>query len=373
MSFKLSELEDLFKNIENVLNQYEESRYANKFNTMYLANGEQVYYSIRKDSVAHLLGINTTYLISTGLYKEKSSYDLLKAMLENPYKIYSNESKGIIKYDSLFSKHIYKKVDSFLNNIKLNVLEIEFVCSYNKERSYHLEDKIENCDYIVVRKYKNGSIGVLTFVKNESYYQPMSNRIYDDFESSREDLKHMLNNQVITIVTGISFDNACRENASKFYLYSKDQMPKIENLKYYSNEFNCIPNTISQHIYSLKYQNKNYADKIDENSLIDYIADSILQGKPIETDNEDTRFIKIINAYNDHLFSYSIEDGQETYTEQRKKIKKLEEQISELTELKNQLISTNEYILNENTMLKSENEEKSNQLTKILEILKPSE
>ena len=377
MKFNLAELEDLFEKIKNVLSEYEAYKYSNKSNTLYLANGEQINYTIRKDSVPHLLGIDTTYLISTDLFKSKSSYELLNELIENPYKIWTNFTKGIISFDRLFSKFIDKKVDSFLDNIRMKISDIEAICCYSKERSYHLEDKIENCDYIVIKSHDNDKIGILTFVKNGIYCLPMSNRIYDNFESAREDLSHMLNNQVITIATGIrtydKVDDPYKENMKNFNLFAQNQIPKIENLKYYADEFNATPNTISQHIYNLKKQSENYEDKIDEDNIIDYIAKSILEGKPITTSNDDTRLTKIINAYNDSLYSDISRTEDFTYTQQKNRIKELEQELTELRNLKENLILTNTFLKEENEVLKNDVNEKSIKLQKVYEIIKPSE
>ena len=87
MNFNLSELENLFEEMNEIINYFEMSQYQNRRYRIFLGNGDRINYSIPNDSIAHLLGVNTNYLISTGRFNSTNSFDLLKEMVVNPYRI----------------------------------------------------------------------------------------------------------------------------------------------------------------------------------------------------------------------------------------------------------------------------------------------
>ena len=72
-------------------------------------NNSNINYSIPNESIAHLLGINTNYLISTSRFNATNSFDLLKEMCENPFRINQLYNEGIIKYEYLFLWSTKKK------------------------------------------------------------------------------------------------------------------------------------------------------------------------------------------------------------------------------------------------------------------------
>ena len=116
MNYNLGQLEELFEQIKELLDYAEEKRLTNKNCFMFLANlpqGEKLEYELTKESLPHLLGINTTYLVSTSLFSSKNSYYATLEMLEDPYKVHNAAKAGIISYDKLFSKHINKKIRCF--------------------------------------------------------------------------------------------------------------------------------------------------------------------------------------------------------------------------------------------------------------------
>jgi len=87
MKFNLSELEHLFSEINEIINFIELSEYQNRRNRVFLGNGDKINFSVPNDTIAHLLGVNTNYLVSTGRFNSTYSFDILKEMCENPYRI----------------------------------------------------------------------------------------------------------------------------------------------------------------------------------------------------------------------------------------------------------------------------------------------
>ena len=102
MKFNLGELESLFEKIKDIIDYVESAKLKDRRMNLFLGNGDKILFSIPNNTVAHLLGIDTNYLISTGLYNNQNSFELLKEMCENPYKIHKANVDGIINYDHLF-------------------------------------------------------------------------------------------------------------------------------------------------------------------------------------------------------------------------------------------------------------------------------
>ena len=92
----MTKFEYLMELIANNVETYNRnSRYKDKFSLTF-ANGDNIKIYVPNSSVPHLLGINTNYLMSSGLYREKSSYELLNKMCEDRYRLYRYINDNII-------------------------------------------------------------------------------------------------------------------------------------------------------------------------------------------------------------------------------------------------------------------------------------
>ena len=110
MNYNLSELESLFEEIKEIINFIELSKYQNRRNRIYLSNGDRLNFSVPNNTIAHLLGINTNYLMSTGICASTSSFNILKEMCENAYRINKAHKDGILSYEQLFSPYLKQKL-----------------------------------------------------------------------------------------------------------------------------------------------------------------------------------------------------------------------------------------------------------------------
>ena len=121
MNYNLGQLEKMFEDIKEIINFIDLSQYQNRRHRIFLGNDDKFNFSIPNDSIAHLLGINTNYLSSTGRFNSTYSFDLLKEMCDNPFRINQLYNEGIIKYEYLFSPFILNKIEGFRENIKINI------------------------------------------------------------------------------------------------------------------------------------------------------------------------------------------------------------------------------------------------------------
>lgn len=375
MKIKRFKLDEMFNEIKEIINYYEISQYQYKRNRIFLSNDDKLNFSIPKDSIAHLLGININYLISTRLFSSTDSFNLLNELCNNSYRIYNAHMEGIISFDKLFSPFIFKKIEGFKNNIKLNIEETELVCKYDSSKAYLFDDNTEKYDYIIVKKYSDGKIGVLGLVYNANHYSfvPMSNQLYDTFDEAKENLNKYLRNQEVSIITGINHFNIYTEQEKYVSLFLSNKPEKIDNIKFYKELFNCCLDVSGDYNYVLCKLLKNRDDHFEDNDLIDIIVNNIRQGKLIDTKIfRDTSLSKIIDAINDNLCENKISTDSsisETYSNMKNSLQTLREEVAKLKQDNTELTNTNKLLSDKVEELTEENMEYKNTEQEIIKIL----
>lgn len=377
MEFTYEKLENLFYDINEIIDYIEGTKNSEKRFRLFLSNGDKINYNIPNNSIAHLLGIDTNYLMSTGLFSSKTSFDLLKEMCNNAFKLNKCRIQGQIDYKQLFSKYILSKVESFKENIKVNIFQTEFICKYNSEITYCTSEKNEKYDYIIVRKYQDGKIGLLGIVRKGNYYVPMSNQIFENYETAEDSLNDLIRNQEITLISGINITNAdvCNDYNKTYNLYTDSKLEKLRNMKFYKNQFNTIIDVSQDSEYFMQMANENYSNMNEDKDLIDKIVDSIKNGQLIDIEIfRNTNLIKIIESFNDFICNNSMSADSSvsvTYSTLIKDLNFLKEKVSELETVNNTLQGKNQVLENRNTELNFENDELKEKQEKIYEILKP--
>ena len=346
MKINLGDLERLFEEIQEIINFIELSQYQNRRYRLYTAStNNNINYSVPNDTIAHLLGIDTNYLMSTGIFKSTYSFDLLKEMCENAYRINKLYNEGIINYDQLFSPFIYNKIEGFRENIKMNANETELICKYNPERTYISDVVTEKYDYIMVKKYQNGKIGILGLVKKHNYYVPMSNQLFDSFEDAEETLRKYLKNQEITILTGINAFNTFSEYDKTVSLYPDEKEIKVENALKYVDAFDCTLDVTKEVKFLLQNAKKSRINHFEDSDLINIIVNSIKSKKLIDVELfRDTNLSKIIEAFNDHLCETQMSTNTSvelSYSDMKKELLELREIAKKFKEENDELVKNN--------------------------------
>lgn len=259
MTIQFNELEKLFEDIKDVIDYFERSDYKNRRTILFLSNGDCIKFKITNEALAHLVGINTNYLVSTGLYKNKNSFELLKELVESPYRVYEKENSGLIKYDRLFSDYIFDKVKAVKENIKINAYETEFVCKYNPEIAYSQGKLGEKYDYIIVKKFKNiDGYGVLGLVKgNDDNYLPRSNQFYFDYENLKENFRDVFIFQPVALLTNIISTNTITDYKKSYPLNMEIKKSKLQIIEDRKKDFDFVSDVTSDYIYSLTEAKKH--------------------------------------------------------------------------------------------------------------------
>ena len=334
MEFNRTELENLLNGMSAIIANLEKCYAYSKSTTIYLANGERIEFEITKSSLAHLLGVDTNYLASLNIFREKSSYELLKKMCEEAYKIHDLHVKKIINYDQLFSKNIIEKLSGFWKNININCEETELVCKYDASRSYKSNEITEKFDYIIVKNI-NGKYYMLCLVKNSiGVYLPMSNRCFESYDELQEQLSIFLVNQEITFMNSSKLD----EN-KPYYLDDKQKLEKAKNLEDYRKMYNCSIDLTGQYKYMLSGVLTHKNSATENYTLTGEILTSITGGKIIDTTKiQDRNLLQIAQAYNDFICSRVISDMSDEVGESYSSIK------NEREELKTKLLECRDLI-----------------------------
>lgn len=373
MKMNLGEIERLFEKIRDIIDYVEKANLKSRVSCLYLANDEVIKLQVPDSTIAHLLGININYLKSTRLFKSYNSFELLKEIANDPYKIYTQSINGYINQELLFSTHINKKVDSFKENIKLKVDETEFICKYDKERSYCFSDKSENADYIIVKKYEDGSIGVIFLTKSDDLYVPMSNRMYKSFEEAKENLKDVFINQELTLLSGTKSFNLNSDYTHNVVLKPVLKREKFLRLKDYKNIFKANIDVFGDYIYMSNKLLGKREETLENNVTLDEIIKAIIENKLINRNKYiDSPLLPLIDILNDRASGMPLvaTNTALSYTEAIKRLQEAKELIityeNENKQLKETIVATN----NENNNLKKVNEEQSTIINKVFELTK---
>lgn len=372
---RLTDIENLFKNIKEIINYFEITKYKNRRFRLFLGNGDRLNFYIPNESIAHLLGVNTNYLISTGRFNSTNSFELLKELSENPYRIYKLENEHHIDYNLLFSPYILDKVESFKRNIKLDINEIQFICKYDSNRVHFAGEISEKFDYAIIKKYLDEKIGVLCIVKNDDLYVPMSNQIYNNIDEAKDTLEKYLRHQEITIINGINSCNIETDYDTTVNPSISTKSEKITYMKRYKNIFNYSIDLSGDYQYAIGVIKRNKNNQYETNDAINNIIISIENGELINSEiTEDENLIKIINSYNDHLINSIVDKNvSKKYTNILEELDYFKSECEKL-KLKNEDLSLkNNSLTDEINQLKKENDDYLDRESKILKILKKPE
>lgn len=385
---QMTKFEYLMELIANNVETYNRnSRYKDKFSLTF-ANGDNIKIYVPNSSVPHLLGVNTNYLMSSGLYREKSSYELLNKMCEDRYRLYRYINDNIIDEKQLFSEHIEKKNSAFVQNLKINIFNMIFACPYDSSRSYTTGKETYKFDYILVNKpaYEEKGIFMLGLAANidkvnkSKIYVPMSNQYFESIEEAEERFGLIFNNQKLTIPTMLT--STSTNNTSKFFLHGDQKLAKARETQQIADK--CFATLdVSE---DCKWILKKYYDSMNSGGYVqkDYatiITNCITTGKIITPQMFDLQsfagvnefLLGIINAHNDfisHDSTVAINDPSvPTYTDLKKEVEELTTTRDALISANKELVSTNDILAKENKDLEekvSDNEVTINEAIKVL-------
>lgn len=383
MNYSKYKLSELFDKIDKLLqsyfgkeddyNFYEKDNFEHKTDLskksylMFLSNGDRIRVKIPKTSIPHLLGINTEYLKSTGLYKGMNSYEIMLDFIKNPNEAFQKHESGIINLDKILSPYINKKLDSLTENLNINTNCCEMICKYDRGKTYGYSADFDDMSYLILQK-KNEKYYVLKLAMSEDgTCFPMSNQVFNSYEECQEALSSYLIYQELTLLSNlwVYYNNS---TVGKFPILEWDRKQKLEKLKKLSEDFECTPNIIADFIYSLKIRDDKRQGNIRTSNIIEILCDCIKNKKVFDisltnVDQED--ILKIIETYNDSLFSEITASTDNSYSDLQNENISLKKEIERLRLENKSLSDTVNYRDEELNEVKTQNNELREDINKV--------
>lgn len=387
MNYSKYKLSELFDKIDKLLqsyfgkeddyNFYEKDNFEHKTDLskksylMFLSNGDRIRVKIPKTSIPHLLGINTEYLKSTGLYKGMNSYEIMLDFIKNSNEAFQKHESGIINLDKILSPYIDKKLDSLTENLNINTNCCEMICKYDRGKTYGYSADFDDMSYLILQK-KNEKYYVLKLAMSEDgTCFPMSNQVFNSYEECQEALSSYLIYQELTLLNNlfIYYNNS---TVGKFPILERDRKQKLEKLKKLSEDFECTPNIIADFIYSLKIRDNKRQGNIRTSNIIEILCDCIKNKKVFDisltnVDQED--ILKIIETYNDSLFSEITASTDNSYSDLQNENISLKKEIERLRLENKSLSETVNYRDEELNEVKTQNNELREDINKVKGII----
>lgn len=383
MSYNKYELSEIFDKIDKLLQRYfdKENEYnfdekdeeerrndlSKKSYLMFLSNGERIKIKIPKSSIPHLLGINTEYLKSTGLYKGMNSYEIMLDFIKNSNEAFQKHESGIINLDKILSPYINKKLDSLIENLNINTNCCEMICKYDRGKTYGYSADFDDMSYLILQK-KNEKYYVLKLAMSEDgTCFPMSNQVFNSYEECKENLSSYLIYQELTLLNNlwVYYNNS---TIGKFSILEWERRERLEKLKKLSEDFECTPNIIADFIFSLKIRDDKRQGNIRTSNIIEKLCDCIKNKKVFDmdlTNVEQEDILKIIETYNDSLFSEITASTDNSYSDLQMKNKNLEKEVERLRLENKSLSDTVNYRDEELNEVKTQNNELREDINKV--------
>lgn len=383
MSYNKYELSEIFDKIDKLLQRYfdKENEYnfdekdeeerrndlSKKSYLMFLSNGERIKIKIPKSSIPHLLGINTEYLKSTGLYKGMNSYEIMLDFIKNSNEAFQKHESGIINLDKILSPYINKKLDSLIENLNINTNCCEMICKYDRGKTYGYSADFDDMSYLILQK-KNEKYYVLKLAMSEDgTCFPMSNQVFNSYAECQEALSSYLIYQELTLLNNlwVYYNNSI---IGKFYILEYERRERLEKLKKLSEDFECTPNIIADFIYSLKIRDNKRQGNIRTSNIIEILCDCIKNKKVFDislTNVEQEDILKIIETYNDSLFSEITASTDNSYSDLQNENISLKKEIERLRLENKSLSDTVNYRDEELNEVKTQNNELREDINKV--------
>ncbi len=370
-----SKFDNIMKEIENLISWYEEKHIDQSSIKAFLASGESFRYCATKDSIAHMLGIKTDFLSTCGMFNTTKSYNLIKALIENQYRISSKILNNEIKLSDIFSKHIHKKLAIFKSNISISLDNILFICKYNRNKAIEYGGEPRNCDYIIVKETDDGQIQELDIVLSGKIAKPVSSRMYESEIEAKDEFSELLRYQDISILTSIIIDTGYYDDSKKFYLRENDKLSKLQQLENIRLRYNCNIDVVDDCKYYYKKTINGKTVGRNNYDVISQIINCILDGNLITNETLDVSFSELtmqqrnlIDALNDKVIMGNNNPNN------NKKYSALEKQVKDLKNAKKTLEEENTKLtkkLEETTIERNElrtKDEKAKELIKTFRI-----
>lgn len=341
---------------------------------MYLSNGDSFKIKILKNSIPHLLGIDTDYLKKTGLYKsDMGTYDVMLQFIRNAKGAYSKHKEGIIDLNKIISPYIEEKLESVYNNLIIKTSNCCMVCKYDSKKTYGYSMESDKMSYLILQQ-KNDKYYVLKLGKSgeEGLFYPMSNQVYNTYDEFCEKFSVSLINQEVTLLNGIKFSTNGYTYDNGFNIQPYERKPKLMQLRKLAVDLNCTPNVLHDYIYSIGVMNDKRNSNLEDSEILLKLGNCMMKKIPFDLTKEyvvSEQLITLINNYNNSLFMENSLDANTKFSDMTKENVLLKQKLSSTLEELEKANAENENIskqLSENKKLYTDADNKLKRIDKIL-------
>lgn len=383
-------LSELFSKIDDILQKYfgEKDIYSfyekddedykmdlsKRKYVMYLSNGDSFRVKLLKNSIPHLLGINTDYLKKTGLYKgDTNSYEVMLQFIRNHKGAYKKHKDGIIDLNQVISPYVEEKLDSVYNNLIITTNNCNMVCKYDARKTFGYGIESDKMSYLILQQKKD-KYYVLKLGKSgeEGLFYPMSNQVYNTYDEFCEKFSVALFNQEITLLNGVKFSTGGYTYDNSFNIQPYERKPKLMQLKKLAVDLNCTPNVLHDYIYSIGVMNDKRNSNLEDSEILLKLGNCMMKKIPFDLTREcvmSEQLITLINNYNNSLFMENSLDANTKFSDMTKENVLLKQKLSSTLEELEKANAENENIskqLSENKKLYTDADNKLKQIDKIL-------
>lgn len=383
-------LSELFNKIDDILQRYfgeEESisfyekddkdykiDLSKRKYVMYLSNGDSFRVKLLKNSIPHLLGINTDYLKKTGLYKgDTNSYDVMLQFIRNHKGAYRKHKDGIIDLNQVISPYVEEKLDSVYNNLIITTNNCNMVCKYDARKTFGYGIESDKMSYLILQQKKD-KYYVLKLGKSgeEGLFYPMSNQVYDTYDEFCEKFSVALFNQEITLLNGVKFSTGGYTYDNSFNIQPYERKPKLMQLKKLAIDLNCTPNVLHDYVYSLGVMNDKRNSNLEDSEILSKLGNCMIKKIPFDLTKEcvtSEHLITLINNYNNSLFMETSLEANTKFSDVTRENALLKQKLDNALQELEKANAENENIskqLLENKKLYTDADNKLKRINKIL-------
>lgn len=360
------EFDNIVEKIEENVLKYEKYLYNIRYK-LFLSNGEVLNVEYPKSCIPHILGVNLEYIKMLGIYKEKSSYELMKEFLNDSYSAYKKAND----INKLFSEYVNVKNSNFNDILKINLPNIQFIVEYQKERIYGHDVLESPCEYYVVTQ-KDNKLLVLGLVKQNGKYVPQTSQEWNlTDEKDKSNFYNLLYMQHIMFCNSLRYSSNIEEPMKQFNLFNPQKSDKMLYLKSIANKYSSVIRVEKDYEYTLSKLMENKVSTNNYKGIIQNITSSIARNEIIDISNfdisPDDDICELINAYNNSKFDTN--DLHEIkYSELKSSYEKLKQEVELLKKVNEKLQNDNQEKEKELEVLRKENSEYLEKEAKVLEI-----
>ena len=296
----LNEYEEIIEKLTKLVRYYDNGLSDNEYG-LFLANGDKIYLTFPKVHIAHLLGVYTEKL-KKGTNPE-DSYKTLKKLVNsdityfNLRKIFGDENVGTI-----FSSYIDRKMETFIDTLKVRIDDIYCVVKYKTDRSYATGENTQNSDYFIIRKH-NKKFSALGICKTGEYddYVPVTSRLFEDEEELNEFLNKIAKHQEISYPTYFKIENKSKYFKVQINSTTDEKLECARRLVELGKTFEAIPSNTSDSMYIMGKSIDGIQKRFNNWSILKNITQCIKEGTFIEKQ-------EVADAFDDKMIPGDISE-----------------------------------------------------------------